>query len=255
MTAFSAGSTAGGLGLLMAFAWSALGGGPNGADAVPPATPDLPRAASAAPQGLLGGSRLSIRRNPAGTRQGADPVALQELLRAVEGVPPIACELAAGGVHGFWPGRRSRALLAPDPGAAARLEAGLDAADTSEGARILVDALFNGAGCRARVALGLLDRAEPAHAAPLLRPALGDASPDRRRRAALGLGALESRADRRPLEGLLGDAVADVRIAAAWALGELEDPAAIPALSRALASDADAQVRGAAARALGEISG
>lgn len=249
-----AASSALGAALLLVLAWTALasdGSDRDGRD-VPPATADLPRAQYAAP-----GAQKSMRFASwarAGA-QGAEVEALEEVLAAAEGLQPIACELAAGGVRGYWPGRNARAVLSENAAAARRLDSGLEAARTDAGARILVEALLGTSGCRARLALGLLDRSEPTAAAPLLRGSLDDGQEDRRRRAALGLGAVESAPDRPALERLLADPASSVRIAAAWALGRIEDPAAIPALSRVLADDADPGVRGAAAEALGEIAG
>lgn len=245
-------STLGGAAVLLLFAWTALGGGgPDGGD-VPPATPDLPRADYVTPASHPSIGLATMRTAAQGV---ADAQALEEILAAVDGMTPLACELAAGGVHGYWPGRRFRPLAGDGTRAARRLQAGVAAARTEAGAEALVESLLGGSGCRVRLALGLLDRAEPSLAAPLIRPHLTDSQADRRLRAALGLGAVESAPDRAALERLLGDEASDVRAAAAWALGEIEDPAAIPALSRVLAGDADPEVRGAAAEALGEIAG
>lgn len=231
--------------IVLATAW-ALGGPASdapGAD-IPPASADMAREFSGTPAA-----------SPLAGAQAADVASLEEVLGAARGLDPLACELAAGGVQGFWPGRSHMVALAADRGAAERVQEGLRAARGPAGARVLVEALVDGDGCPARLALGLLDRVEPEAAAPLVRPLLSDGVPERRRRAALAMGAVDSHADREAVERLLADASSGVRIAAAWALGEISDPASIPALARVLAGDDEPAVRGMAAEALGEIAG
>ena len=231
--------------IVLAAAWALAGGPSDAAKDVPPAGADLARASSVSPAmpPLPGGAQVP------------DVASLEEILEAARGLAPLACELAAGGVQGFWPGRSHMVALAADRRAAERVQEGLRAARGPDGARVLVEALVVGDGCAARLALGLLDRVEPEAAAALIRPYLSDGVPERRRRAALAMGAVDSHADREAVERLLADATSGVRVAAAWALGEISDPASIPALARVLAGDGEPAVRGTAAEALGEIAG
>ncbi|HSM36402.1 MAG TPA: HEAT repeat domain-containing protein [Longimicrobiales bacterium] len=238
------GAGLGAAGLILAVAWAI--GGEEPAD-LPPASADLPRLTTTV-AGSTGGSARG---------QASDAGSLEEVLAAARGLDGLACELAARGVQqGIWfGGRRSHGRLTRPDASAATLEAGFRAARTQEGARVLIGSLLDEEGCPPRLALSLLDHAEPKGASALLRPILADTDPERRRRATLGIGAVDSEGDRVVLEELLNDGSPDVRIAATWALGEIEDAAAIPALTRVLADDADPRVRGAAAQALGEISG
>ncbi len=229
--------------LATAFALGGPASDAPGAD-IPPASADMAREFSGTPAAP-----------PLAGAQAPDVASLEEVLGAARGLDPLACELAAGGVQGFWPGRSHMVALAADRGAAERVQEGLRAARGPAGARVLVQALVDGDGCPARLALGLLDRVEPEAAAPLVRPLLSDGVPERRRRAALAMGAVDSHADREAVERLLADASSGVRIAAAWALGEISDPESIPALARVLAGDDEPAVRRMAAEALGEIAG
>jgi len=77
-----------------------------------------------------------------------------------------------------------------------------------------------------------------------------------RKAAAKALGEIRDPAAVPALEkALVDDEAWGVRIAAAKALGEIRDPAAVPALEKALGDDEAREVREAAAAALGEIKG
>jgi HEAT repeat protein len=51
----------------------------------------------------------------------------------------------------------------------------------------------------------------------------------------------------------IADADREVRLTAAWALSQIQDPAAVPALTRALKTETDDKVRQALIRALVEV--
>jgi len=94
-------------------------------------------------------------------------------------------------------------------------------------------------------------------AVPGLLEALRHADWRTRKFAAYGLGEAEPHFEQSKVIAALSDRLSDehaeVRDRSAWALGEIEEPAAVPALIRALQRDGDRQVRATAAWALGEI--
>lgn len=213
---------------------------------------------------------------------------VQELLDAVRGLPPLACELAVRGAFQSWNGGSIRPVLTgvglderatdladwsrqriEDPSVITPLAATLrdpDPCTRVVGARLLgrtrkPEALRTlrvalghpDAPVRAAAALGLGEAAIPETVDDLV-DALRDADPGVRATVAWALGEVESPQATGALSAALGDSDAAVRVNAVWALGQIEDRTAVPALIRAL-QDRDPRVRRAAAWALGSILG
>lgn len=245
----AAGTTLGGLALIFVLAYAAGDG--RSEDGARPGETGTATALASGPASS-GPAPWALATSSA---QAADVTALEELLAAADGLRGVACELVVRGMQDRWGGSRRPLKGASEGSLRDRIDAGVRAADSAEGARVLVEEFLGGSGCRADAAFGLLDRVEPEAATTPLRAALQASAVETRRRAALGLGAIDSHDDRLPLERLLADADPRVRTAAAWALGEIEEDASIPALTQTLSTDTDARVRRAAAHALGEIAG
>ena len=233
----AAGTTLGGLALIFVLAWAAGDG----------------RSEDGARPGEMAAD-TALASGPASGGAAPWTTAATTTL-AADGMRGVACELVVRGMQDRWASSRRPLKDASEGSLGDRIEAGVRAADSAEGARILVEEFLGGSGCRADAAFGLLDRVEPDAAVTPLRAALQSSAVETRRRAALGLGAIDSHDDRLPLERLLADDDPRVRTAAAWALGEIEEEASIPALTQTLSTDRDAGVRRAVAHALGEIAG
>ncbi|UCC84400.1 MAG: HEAT repeat domain-containing protein [Gemmatimonadota bacterium] len=183
----------------------------------------------------------------------ADAIRAGQIIEAVSGISPIACEMIVRslGVGWSW-GRMHREPDAirehreiarwvsgalDDLGAIAPLRAALDDSDA----------------CVPRIAARLLGRTEDRRAIDSLLDALASPNARTRQLAAVGLGYAEAPESVDPLLRALRDDAASVRAAAAWALGELEDERAVGPLARLLSDDPEADVRRAAALALGNI--
>jgi len=182
-----------------------------------------------------------------------DIVRAEQLLDAVRGTSPIACEmiLRSLGIGWGWGRmhyepdamREHRDVVnwaserLSDPDAVAPLRAALEDPDE----------------CVQRVAARLLGRTRHPRAVESLLDALAGGEARTRQLAAVGLGYAEAPESVDPLLRALRDDVSSVRAAAAWALGEIEDKRAVEPLARLLSDDPEPGVRRAAALAIGEM--
>lgn len=179
----------------------------------------------------------------------------EDLLSAVRGATPLACELIVRSVgQGWFSGGWSRAPDAErdvreqarwaaerrdDPSIVPTLRAGLEDADA----------------CVRRASARLLGSTRHPAAIEALLDALQSPNPVTRQLAAVGLGYADDLDAVDPLLRVLRDDDAAVRTAAAWALGRIEDRRAVAPLTSLLLDDPDPAVRRAAALALGDILG
>jgi hypothetical protein len=183
----------------------------------------------------------------------SDAIRADQILDAVRGTSPVACEMIVrtlgfgwgwGRMHYEPDAMREHRELArwasgalDDPSAVAPLRAALDDPDA----------------CVQRVAARLLGRTDHPRAVASLLDALASPNARTRQLAAVGLGYAEAPESVDPLLRALRDDMPSVRAAAAWALGEVEDRRAIPQLARLLTDDTEPGVRRAAALALGTM--
>lgn len=204
---------------------------------------------------LLALTTFALARNPslaAATRAIPDSAYAVDVLEAVAGASPLACEMLMRSVGTGWWGDLTRH---PDarPEFAEHIRWMADHRSDGGSVRPLRRGLEDPDPCVRRVAARLLGRNRHPAAGAALLEALRSADAETRRMAAIGLGFAELRDAADPLIDALGDRAPPVRSAAAWALGEVDDPRATPHLIALLERDPDAGVRRAAAWALGEM--
>ncbi|NIO31913.1 MAG: hypothetical protein GTN75_09025 [Gemmatimonadetes bacterium] len=218
----------------------------------------LPRVPTVAAATMLAAAAATLGvEPPAGMVRGqpsaSDAIRAGQIIDAVSGISPIACELIIRSLGVGWSWgrmhrepdaiREHRELASwasgalDDPGAIAPLRAALDDSDA----------------CVPRVAARLLGRTDDRRAVDSLLGALASPNARTRQLAAVGLGYAEAPESVDPLVRALGDDASSVRAAAAWALGELEAERAVQPLARLLSDDPEPSVRRAAALALGSM--
>lgn len=181
---------------------------------------------------------------------------LQGLLAAVEGTPPVACDLVVRTLGNRWGSGMVRArvhepLAPPDEARALARWAWTEAPRPDDGPRLL-DALDAPDACVRRVAAALLARVEDDGVRVALRERAESGTGPARLAAIAALGGRKDVAAERTLRSLLGETDPEVRRAAVWGLGAIEATGAINAVA-ALLRDREVAVRENAAWSLGRI--
>lgn len=196
---------------------------------------------------------LPRQRGLAAAAQGvSDSTYATDVLAAVRGATPLACEMLLRSVGTGWWGSFARQ---PDTRTEFRERLRWMANHTSDPSSVvpLRRGLEDPDPCVRRVAARVLGRNRHPSAGAALLDALRSTNAETRRLGALGLGHAERRDAADPLIDALRDGAPPVRAAAAWALGEVEDPRATPHLVALLERDTVPAVRRAAAWALGSL--
>jgi HEAT repeat protein len=218
-------------------------------------------------------------------RAGPDSSRVAALLRTLDTVDPVYCELVSDQIGNFWgfdgslrigalsdqsPASRaakdSLAARVQDAGAIRLLSATLAHDDAC--VRLVAAKMLGESGASDDVITARFDDPSPRVREAALRAAAARERPSMRERietmlgarepaviamAAFALGEIESRASVKALTRVLTHAAPDVRANAVWALGSIEDPASASAIIQRITDDEDRRVRLAAIIAFGSL--